>query len=328
MAHLDETKQNIGLGNVDDTSDASKPVSAPQQTSLDLKADISSLGTAASHSASDFATSVQGTKADNAVPSVRTVNGVALSSDVVISIPAAQVSSDWNATAGIKKIDNKPALGTAAAANATDFATSAQGSLASSALQAGTPASNIAQDSTHRFATDTEKTTWNAKMAVPGGSATTQYVAGDGSLKTNPSIPSAQVQSDWAQTSSGSVDYVKNKNQSWRSGVRKNTVIEYMSSAAVSGGSVTFNLTDDGTSAGNAIASTWFKESASFWVEDNTATYQFGTFTVSANKKQVTATITKLNATSTILSLISVLTGLTFVSPANGVTVYLAIKGE
>ena len=36
------TKSMVGLGNVDDTSDASKPVSTAQQTALDLKADLAS----------------------------------------------------------------------------------------------------------------------------------------------------------------------------------------------------------------------------------------------------------------------------------------------
>lgn len=45
------------------------------------------------------------------------------------------VNADWNASSGDAQILNKPALGTAAAANTTDFATAAQGSLAATALQ-------------------------------------------------------------------------------------------------------------------------------------------------------------------------------------------------
>lgn len=36
------TKSSVGLGSVDDTSDAGKPVSAEQQAALDLKADLAS----------------------------------------------------------------------------------------------------------------------------------------------------------------------------------------------------------------------------------------------------------------------------------------------
>lgn len=53
------------------------------------------------------------------------------------TIPAAQVNSDWNATTGVAKILNKPTLGTAAAANTTDFATAAQGAKADTAIQPG-----------------------------------------------------------------------------------------------------------------------------------------------------------------------------------------------
>ena len=51
------------------------------------------------------------------------------------TIPAAQVNSDWNATSGVEQILNKPTLGTAAAADTTDFATAAQGSKADTAVQ-------------------------------------------------------------------------------------------------------------------------------------------------------------------------------------------------
>lgn len=40
-------KSDIGLANVDNTSDTNKPVSAAQQTALNLKADITSLATVA-----------------------------------------------------------------------------------------------------------------------------------------------------------------------------------------------------------------------------------------------------------------------------------------
>lgn len=57
------------------------------------------------------------------------------------TIPAAQVPSDWNATTGPARILNKPTLGTAAAANASDFATAAQGVNADTAYGWGNHAS-------------------------------------------------------------------------------------------------------------------------------------------------------------------------------------------
>lgn len=75
----------VGLSNVDNTSDANKPVSAATQAALNAKADASSLAP------------------------------VALSGDYVDLInkpviPAAQVNSDWNASSGVAQILNKPAI--------------------------------------------------------------------------------------------------------------------------------------------------------------------------------------------------------------------------
>lgn len=62
---------------------------------------------------SDFATSAQGSKADSAIQSVK-VNGSALTPDankaVDITVPAAQVNSDWSASSGVAEILNKPDL--------------------------------------------------------------------------------------------------------------------------------------------------------------------------------------------------------------------------
>lgn len=56
------------------------------------------------------------------------------------SIPAAQIQSDWNQSNNTLPdfIKNKPTLGTAAATNSTDYATAAQGTLASTAVQPAT----------------------------------------------------------------------------------------------------------------------------------------------------------------------------------------------
>lgn len=80
-------KGDVNLDNVDNTSDANKPVSASQQLALDGKQD----------------TLVSGA-------SIKTVNGASLlgSGDMVISQAAAQVPADWNATSGAAQVLNKP----------------------------------------------------------------------------------------------------------------------------------------------------------------------------------------------------------------------------
>ena len=59
------TKAQVGLGNVDNTSDMAKPISTAMQEALDLKADASTLS--------------------GYVPTTRTVNGKALSADIALT---------------------------------------------------------------------------------------------------------------------------------------------------------------------------------------------------------------------------------------------------
>lgn len=72
------------------------------------------LGSAASANTTDFATAVQGAKADSAVQPG--------------NLAAVATSGDYS------DLTNKPTLGTAAAANTTDFATAAQGTKADNAI--------------------------------------------------------------------------------------------------------------------------------------------------------------------------------------------------
>ncbi|MCR5194650.1 MAG: hypothetical protein K6B71_03985 [Alphaproteobacteria bacterium] len=110
----------------------------------------------------------------------------------------AQVNADWTATSGTAQILNKPTL---------------------AAVATSGNASDLTQDATHRLVTDTEKATWNAKQdaigdlsdirsgAAAGATAVQPNdlapVATSGSytdLSNTPSIPAAQVQSDWNAT--------------------------------------------------------------------------------------------------------------------------------
>ena len=110
----------IGLGSVDNTSDAGKPVSTAQQTALNLKVD--------------------------------TVAGKGLSTE------------DYS-TADKTKLD-----GVATGANAYTH-------------PANHPASIITQDASNRFVTDTEKSTWNSKLAA--ASYATSSVGGTVKVRLN-----------------------------------------------------------------------------------------------------------------------------------------------
>ncbi len=106
----------------------------------------------------------------------------------------------------------------------------------------------------------------------------------------------------------------------WVSGVHKSTVWEYYSSANVSSGNVVFNLTDDGTSSGNAVFTNVYLESLNLISYSSTSQYQFNNPIISGNKKTLTVTVMTLG--TVILGVIQ------FISAANGVTVYMQIKGD
>lgn len=65
--------------------------------------------------------------------------------------PGAEVNvnADWTATSGSSQILNKPTLGTAAATDQTEYATSAQGTLADNSVQKGDSISYLSWSSTN-----------------------------------------------------------------------------------------------------------------------------------------------------------------------------------
>jgi hypothetical protein len=100
-ANVTVTATDLSLGNVNNTSDANKPVSTAQAAAI-AAVTTTTLG---------------------AVPTSRTINGHALSANVTVAysdltgqptIPAAQVNSDWNASTGLAQILNKPTIPTTA----------------------------------------------------------------------------------------------------------------------------------------------------------------------------------------------------------------------
>lgn len=111
---------------------------------------------------------------------VQSVNGQ--TGNVSLTIPAAQVASDWNATSGVTQILNKP----------TSFTPSAH--------------THAISDVTGlQSALDSKTTTAQASAAAPVQSVNGQ--TGNVSL----TIPAGQIQSDWNQANTASLDYIKNK---------------------------------------------------------------------------------------------------------------------
>lgn len=101
---------------------------------------------------------------------------------MTIALPPAQVNSDWNSTSGVSQILNKP----------SSFLPSAHTH----------PISDVVGLQT---SLDSKTTVAQAKQAAPVQSVNGQI--GDVSL----AIPAAQIQSDWNQSNTTALDYIKNK---------------------------------------------------------------------------------------------------------------------
>jgi hypothetical protein len=147
-------KGDVGLGNVNNTSDANKPVSTAVQTALNAKADLTAgkLNTAQlpDIAIAEYKGNVSNQTAMLAITGEKG-DWVIRNDDskvYVITGSNPSVASDWTALsypAGFSGVYNdlsgKPTLGTAAATASTDYATAAQGTLADSATQPGDLAS-------------------------------------------------------------------------------------------------------------------------------------------------------------------------------------------
>lgn len=113
------------------------------------------------------------------------------------SIPAAQVNSDWNAVSGVTKINNKPALATVATTGSyNDLANkpSIGAAQVNSDWNASSGVTQILNKPT--LATVATTGTYGALSGLPA----LKTVATSGSyadLTSKPTIPPAQVQSDW-----------------------------------------------------------------------------------------------------------------------------------
>jgi microcystin-dependent protein len=135
------------------------------------------------------------------------------------TIPAAQVSSDWNATSGVSQILNKPTI-PAAQVNANWNATSGVSQILNKPTipaaqvnanwNATSGVSQILNKPTLFSGSYTDLTN---KPAIPAAQVSSDWNATSGvsQILNKPTIPAAQIQVDWAQTNTAALDFIKNK---------------------------------------------------------------------------------------------------------------------
>lgn len=147
------------------------------------------------------------------------------------TIPAAQVNSDWNANSGVAEILNKPTLATVATSgnyNDLDYKPTFSAGTGINIRGSGSPGYDW--DYEIEFTGDADDVDFD--NSVSGLSATNVEEAIDelaaekadasslapvatsgqySDLTGTPTIPAAQVQSDWTQADNTEVDYIKNK---------------------------------------------------------------------------------------------------------------------
>lgn len=255
----------VGLGEVDNTSDLDKPVSTATQAAL-----------------------------SGYVPTSRTINGVNLSANRTFTLDAfADGTTNKAFTAAMLSKLNGIASG--ATQNDTDANLRARSS------HTGTQAATtIVEDSTHRFATDAEKTTWNAKFNTPSGTSS-QCVKGDGSVG---SCGTATVGNVYVGATS-------------KTGLRM-----IAKTATVSTGNAVFHLTDSEASGGNALCANGnvYLDSMMVRADNEVDTpFSFGQPALSNSNKTITIAVKKA-ANVTTLPIIGTLTGALLGAPvaANG----------
>lgn len=188
LGQVNITKANIGLGNVDNTSDENKPISTATQTALDLKADLTAIANFITKSVNDLTYYYTKTDIDGKITTINnkisTIPKFAI--EVVENLPTSNISPT---TIYIKKTSTTETgnlyteyiyvndvweeLGT----QTLDLSGYTTTEALNTALAEYTKTANLAtiatsgkladakDDATHRLVTDTEKTTWNNKLS-------------------------------------------------------------------------------------------------------------------------------------------------------------------
>lgn len=153
------------------------------------------------------------------------------------------------------------------------------------------------------------------KQSTIATGSTSQYLRGDGTLATFPSIPSAQVNADWSASSG--VTQVLNKPKSYNGTTLRTAPVEYTNSGSFSSGSVVFYLTSDGTSTGTALFPTAI-DTVNITINGTSGNLYTASYALTNSNKTLTITGTQI---SSIIGL------LTLASAANGVNVNVWVKG-
>lgn len=187
LGQVNITKANIGLGNVDNTSDANKPISTATQTALDLKADLTAIANFITKSVNDLTYYYNKTEIDGKITTINnnisTIPKFAI--EVVENLPMSNISPT---TIYIKKTSTTETgnlyteyiyvnnvweeLGTQTldlsgyttteALNAALAEYTKTASL--STIATSGKLSDAKEDDTHRVVTDAEKAIWNNKL--------------------------------------------------------------------------------------------------------------------------------------------------------------------
>lgn len=108
--------------------------------------------------------------------------------------------------------------------------------------------------------------------------------------------------------------------KAWVSGVLKLNSFVYYSKATTTSGTVTFYLTNDGTSSGTAVFNNIYADSIAISPYGASAVYQISAPIIAGNKKSITATVNQV--TSVLVGLLQI------TSATNGVTCNLLVLGD
>ena len=187
LGQVNITKANIGLGNVDNTSDANKPISTATQTALNSKADLTAIADFITKSVNDLTYYYTKTDIDGKITTIN--NNISaipkFAIAVVENLPSSNISPT---TIYIKKTSTTETgnlyteyiyvnnvweeLGT----QTLDLSGYTTTEALNTALAEYTKTANLAtiatsgkladakDDATHRVVTDAEKATWNNKL--------------------------------------------------------------------------------------------------------------------------------------------------------------------